>query len=115
MKYHDKTSQTDRIFSRRRPMPTTLPPLTGESIYVRPWPDEVVDRVGYDPRTPYVERFWLCVLGPSTVWFLRRVRAPPGTPPPRCSPPPPPPPAAPRPPAPRPPPPPSPPPPPPSP
>jgi len=56
-------------------MPTTMPPLLGESIYVRPWPDEVVDRVGYDPRTPYVERFWLGVLGPSTVWFLRRVAA----------------------------------------
>src|SRR5258705_2700369 len=69
-------------------MPTTMPPLLGESIYVRPWPDEVVDRVGYDPRTPYVERFWLGVLGPSTVWFLRRGGAPLGTPPPRLEAPP---------------------------
>jgi len=56
-------------------MPTTLPPLDGDSIYVRPWPDDVVDQMGFDPRTPYVERFWLGVLGPSTVWFLRRTAA----------------------------------------
>src|SRR5688572_3024262 len=26
---------------------------------------------GHDPRSPYVERFWLGVLGPSTTWLLR--------------------------------------------
>jgi hypothetical protein len=40
---------------------------------VRPWPDTVVDRVGHDPRSRYVEQFWLGVLGPSTTWFLRLV------------------------------------------
>src|SRR5690606_35695453 len=58
---------------RRRPVPTTLPPITGQSIEIRPWHDEVVDRVGFDPRSPYVERFWLGVLGPSTLWLLRRL------------------------------------------
>src|ERR1700760_1340187 len=53
-------------------MPTTLPPLDGDSVYIRPWADEVIDQVGFDPRTPYVERFWLGILGPSTVWLLRR-------------------------------------------
>jgi len=37
------------------------------------WSDPVIDQLGYDPRSAYVERFWLPVLGPSTVWFLRRV------------------------------------------
>jgi hypothetical protein len=40
---------------------------------VRPWPDAVIDRVGYDPRSPYVERFWLGVLGPSSIVLLRRL------------------------------------------
>ena len=34
---------------------------------VRPWPDSVIDQVGHDPRSSYVERFWLGVLGPSTL------------------------------------------------
>lgn len=40
---------------------------------VEPWSDPLVDELGVDPRAPYVERFWLPVLGPSTVWLLRRV------------------------------------------
>ena len=40
---------------------------------VRPWPDSVIDEVGHDPRSVYVERFWLGVLGPSSVVFLRRL------------------------------------------
>src|SRR5258706_11580636 len=46
-----------------------------ETLTVRPWPDSVLDEVGHDPRSPYVERFWLGVLGPSSVVFLRRVAA----------------------------------------
>ncbi|HEX2382847.1 MAG TPA: hypothetical protein VHI95_09440 [Acidimicrobiales bacterium] len=42
---------------------------------VRPWPDSVIDEVGHDPRSAYVERFWLGVLGPSSVVLLRRLAA----------------------------------------
>jgi hypothetical protein len=42
---------------------------------VRPWEDEVLDRLGFDPRSPYVERFWLSIIGPSTTWLLRRIAA----------------------------------------
>jgi hypothetical protein len=35
----------------------------------------VIDEVGHDPRSVYVERFWLGVLGPSSVVFLRRLAA----------------------------------------
>jgi hypothetical protein len=42
---------------------------------IRPWPDEVLDRLGFDPRSPYVERFWLSIIGPSTTWLLRRIAA----------------------------------------
>jgi hypothetical protein len=42
---------------------------------VRPWEDPLVDRVGFDPRSPYVEQFWLGVIGPTTTWLLRRTAA----------------------------------------
>jgi len=42
---------------------------------VAPWVDPVVDTLGHDPRSAYVERFWLGVLGPSTTWLLRRIAA----------------------------------------
>jgi hypothetical protein len=41
------------------------------SIIVLPWTDPVVDAIGHDPRSPYVERFWLGILGPSTTLLLR--------------------------------------------
>jgi hypothetical protein len=42
-------------------------------LLIRPWHDPIVDVVGYDPRSPYVERFWLGSLGPSATWFLRYI------------------------------------------
>src|SRR5579871_4989988 len=40
---------------------------------VRPWADPLIDTLGFDPRSAYVEQFWLSILGPSTTWLLRRV------------------------------------------
>jgi hypothetical protein len=54
-------------------MPMTNPLLNASSIAVEPWSDPVIDELGHDPRSPYVERFWLAILGPSTVWLLRRL------------------------------------------
>jgi hypothetical protein len=55
----------------------TQPMVTFEcdTLTVRPWADDVIDSLGFDPRAPYVERFWLGVLGPSTTWLLRRIAA----------------------------------------
>lgn len=52
------------------PVPAPLSPLA-----VRPWRDPVIDRVGHDPRSAYVEQFWLGILGPSATWLLRRLAA----------------------------------------
>ncbi|HZB70494.1 MAG TPA: hypothetical protein VE395_00045, partial [Acidimicrobiales bacterium] len=49
--------------------------LPTDDLHVRPWPDPVIDAVGVDPRSAYVERFWLGILGPSTTWLLRRLAA----------------------------------------
>jgi hypothetical protein len=54
-------------------MPMTDSLLNASSLAVEPWADPVIDELGHDPRSPYVERFWLAILGPSTVWLLRRL------------------------------------------
>ena len=45
-----------------------------EQLYIRSWDDPIVDRMGHDPRSGYVEQFWLGILGPSTIWLLRHCR-----------------------------------------
>ncbi len=48
------------------------PPAPTE-LEVIPWADPVLDRLGQDPRGPYVERFWVSVLGPTSTLLLRRL------------------------------------------
>jgi hypothetical protein len=43
------------------------------TLRVEPWHDPVVDEIGHDPRSTYVEMYWLPVLGPSSTWLLRRL------------------------------------------
>ncbi len=38
---------------------------------IKAWHDEISSELGFDPRSPYVERFWLGLLGPSATWLLR--------------------------------------------
>lgn len=54
-------------------MTTVLPSPIPQALHVAPWHDPVVDELGFDLRSHYVERFWLGVLGPSTTFLLRRV------------------------------------------
>jgi hypothetical protein len=56
-------------------MPSESEPLAFPlaSLTVQPWVDPVIDAVGHDVRSPYVERFWLGLLGPSSTWLLRRL------------------------------------------
>ncbi len=56
-----------------RPISFNPDTLGAETVEIRPWPDEVIDSLGFDPRSAYVESFWLGVLGPSTTWLLRRL------------------------------------------
>jgi hypothetical protein len=49
--------------------------FTDSVLPIRPWADPLIDTLGFDPRSAYVEQFWLCILGPSTTWPLRRVAA----------------------------------------
>jgi hypothetical protein len=54
-------------------MPLTDPLTLAPTLAVEPWTDPVIDELGHDPRSPYAERFWLAILGPSTLWLLRRL------------------------------------------
>lgn len=46
----------------------TLPfDLPADQLHITAWHDPVVDALGHDPRSPYVERFWLPLLGPSNM------------------------------------------------
>lgn len=57
-----------------RPQLSTLLDRTSvltERLWIDPWVDEITDSLGHDPRSAYVERFWLGVLGPSATWLLR--------------------------------------------
>ena len=51
--------------------PTLLLAPALNQIRVTPWGDPIVDRLGHDPRSHYVEKFWLGVLGPTTILLLR--------------------------------------------
>jgi hypothetical protein len=52
------------------PNPPTFPIST---VHLVAWEDPVIDELGHDPRSAYVERFWLGILGPSATWLMRRL------------------------------------------
>ena len=49
------------------------PPFPEPTLVIVPWHDDVVDPIGFDTRSQYVELFWLNVLGPTATWLLRRI------------------------------------------
>jgi hypothetical protein len=56
-----------------RPKLTFTLPI--DSLRITRWDDPVVDAVGHDARSTYVERYWLALLGPSTTLLVRRLAA----------------------------------------
>lgn len=49
-------------------------PAAGDTwLTIVPWVDPTVDAAGYDPRSAYVEEFWLGTLGPTALLLLRRL------------------------------------------
>lgn len=62
--------QGENVTPDPKTAPISLPPPRPK-LRVEPWHDALIDEVGYDPRSDYVEAFWLPVLGPSTTFLLR--------------------------------------------
>ena len=53
------------------------------TLRVVPWEDPVVESRGFAVNDPYIEMFWLPVLGPTATWLYRRLvsgilQSPPG-------------------------------------
>jgi hypothetical protein len=44
-----------------------------DPLRIIPWRDPVVEAVGHDPRSQYVENYWLAILGPSATLAARRL------------------------------------------
>lgn len=51
----------------------SLAVFESDRITIRPWANPAWDRNGFDPRSPYVEKYWLPVIGPSACWLMRRL------------------------------------------
>ncbi|HUF98976.1 MAG TPA: hypothetical protein VMM60_12680 [Ilumatobacter sp.] len=45
---------------------------TTRVVTIAAWADPIVDVRGHDPRSAYVERYWLAVVGPTALWIMRR-------------------------------------------
>ncbi len=41
--------------------------------WLTPWRDDLVESLGFGPRSMYVEVCWLPVLGPTATWLYRRL------------------------------------------
>lgn len=61
--------------NEEHPQSPRTPSFPVERLQVRPLVDPVLDSLGHDPRSPYVERYWLSILGPSSTLLLRRLAA----------------------------------------
>ncbi len=66
------TSAPDTSAPDTSPTITSTPSAGPVQLTVLPWWEPHLAVAGVDPRDPYVERFWLGILGPSTVLLLRR-------------------------------------------
>ncbi|MGQ0678326.1 MAG: hypothetical protein ACT4OM_01475 [Actinomycetota bacterium] len=50
-------------------MNTSLP----STLTIVAWHDSVIDALGVEPDSPYLEHLWLPVIGPSAAWTYRRL------------------------------------------
>ena len=67
------TPTTDPTPEEQSPSPSRpSPEIASPVLDVVAWPDPNLAGTGFDPRSAYAERFWLGLLGPSTLWMLRR-------------------------------------------
>lgn len=66
-----ESAAAERPDKRERRVPT----FPEEQVRVSALADPVLDRLGHDPRSGYVERYWLSILGPTCLLLLRRLAA----------------------------------------
>lgn len=55
------------------PSPNETEAAVPQELKLMPWRDELVEEVGFGPRSMYVEMCWLPIMGPTTTWLYRRL------------------------------------------
>lgn len=65
---------TEAMMSATAPHPTDTSTWVAQHdpLPIVAWRDPVIDAAGFDPRSDYVETYWLAVLGPSCILAGRR-------------------------------------------
>lgn len=48
-------------------------PSTHPSLWIEPWCDIITEETGHEPRSKYVEQYWLGVIGPTATWLIRHI------------------------------------------
>jgi len=56
--------------SKQRNNPISFPQ---QSLDVEVWIDPVIDQLGHDPHSAYVEQYWLPIVGPSSILLIRKL------------------------------------------
>lgn len=56
-------------------MHPSVDPLSPHQLSIVKWHDAQIDVTGFAIDDPYVEMFWLPILGPTATWLLRRMAA----------------------------------------
>ncbi len=67
------TEPTNAQRPTSQPTDKATPSFPFATLIVRPWDDPLIERLGHDPRSRYVERYWTSILGPSATLLLRRL------------------------------------------
>lgn len=69
----DLSASPDPSHNATSPDPETQLDRLVDRMKVVVWSDPLFEHLGHDPRSTYAERFWLPVIGPTSLWLLRNV------------------------------------------
>jgi len=61
------------LLRQKRGVMQSTHPSTAATLKIVPWIDPIVDEKGFAVNDPYIEMFWLPVLGPTATWLYRRM------------------------------------------
>lgn len=67
---HPSSHPTDSAPSEAASSKSSFP---FDTLIIRPWDDSLIEKLGHDPRSAYVEKYWTSILGPSATLLLRRL------------------------------------------
>jgi hypothetical protein len=66
-RHADATTAFLHVLADPDPVAKRNSPEACDTLRIVAWPDPVIDTLGHDPRSWYVEHFWLGILGPKSI------------------------------------------------